>query len=122
MFSLRAEIKIPKHAKNYSKTTLKLLYAKNGSEWHLTLEKWQVFEKWEIRPLCKGLCKMVNLGVQIQLPKTCEKRLYNHVRVVLCKKKNIQDTLNLKNNTILKIGKIGVEAKAIALSECLVWV
>ena len=47
------------------------------------LENWQ---KW---PLGKGysLCKMVTLGQKIKLLKTCEKRLYNHIIVVLCKKR-----------------------------------
>ena len=58
--------------------------------------------------------KIVYLGLQLQLPKTCEKRLYNYFRVDLSKK-NIQDTLYLKNKTILKVGKIGHEAKALPL-------
>ena len=37
---------------------------------------------------CKGyrLCKIVSLGQKLKWPKTCEKRFYKHVRVVLCKK------------------------------------
>ena len=38
--------------------------------------------------MCKGyrLCKMVSLAQKFKWPKTCEKRFYKHVRVVLCKK------------------------------------
>ena len=54
------------------------------------LENWQ---KWA---LGKGysLCKMVALGQKIKLLKTCEKRLYNHIIVVLCKKR-IKKTSNI---------------------------
>ena len=40
------------------------------------------------------LCKMVTLGQKIKLLKTCEKRLYNHIIVVLCKKR-IEKTANI---------------------------
>ena len=29
---------------------------------------------------------MVSLGQKLKWPKTCEKRFYEHIRVVLCKK------------------------------------
>ena len=32
-------------------------------------------------------CKILSLGQKIKLPQTCEKRLYKHIRVVLCKKR-----------------------------------
>ena len=37
---------------------------------------------------CKGysLCKMVNFGRKLKMPKTCEKRFYKNNRVILCKK------------------------------------
>ena len=55
------------------------------------LRKHQIFEKWddfENRPSCKGysLGKMVSLGQKLKFRKTCEKRFFNHIRVVLCKK------------------------------------
>ena len=39
-------------------------------------------------PRRKGysLCKMVSLGQKLKIPKRCEKRLYDHNRVVVCKK------------------------------------
>ena len=37
-------------------------------------------EKW-------SLCKMVNLGQKMKLPKTCQKRLYERITDVLCKKR-----------------------------------
>ena len=65
-------------------------------------------------PLSKGysLCIMVSLTQKLKMPKTCEKRLYLHVIVVLylirlekiyySRKKNYS-----RNETILKIGKNG---------------
>ena len=32
-------------------------------------------------------CKILSLGQKIKLPKTCEKRFYKHIKVVLCKKR-----------------------------------
>ena len=31
-------------------------------------------------------CKMVSLGQKLKMPKRCEKWLYDHIRVVMCKK------------------------------------
>ena len=49
-------------------------------------------KKW---PLCKGssLCKMVSFRQKIKLPKTCGKRLYKYITVVLCKKR-MEETAN----------------------------
>ena len=54
-------------------------------------KKKHIFVKWdhfENRPACKGyrLCKMVSFAQKLKWPKTCEKRFYKRVRVVLCEK------------------------------------
>ena len=59
-----------------------------------------MFEKWddfENRPSCKGysLCKIVSLVKNLKFKKTCKKRFFNHVRVVLCKK-TIEKTPNVR--------------------------
>ena len=48
-------------------------------------------------PRRKGysLCKMVSLGQKLKMPKKCEKRLYEHIRVVVCKKQ-LQKTPNIQ--------------------------
>ena len=48
-------------------------------------------------PQCKrySLCKILSLGPEIKLPKTCEKRFYKHIRVVPCKKR-LQKTANIR--------------------------
>ena len=64
------------------------------------LREHQIFEKrddFENRPSCKGysLCKIVSLGQKLKLKKTCEKRFFNDVRVVLCKKP-LEKTPNIR--------------------------
>ena len=60
-------------AKNDSRITLELFYAKTGSRKHPILKKWQVFKKWQKR--------------------SYEKLFLNHIRVVLCKKRIEQHLL-----------------------------
>ena len=86
-----------KHAKNVSTNTLKLFYAKNGSKKQLIFEKWEHFENCQKWSQCKGYspCKILSLGQKIKLPKTCEKRFYKHITVVLCKKR-LEKTANIR--------------------------
>ena len=85
-----------KHAIKDSTSTLDLFYAKNGSKKQLIFEKWDHFENWQKWPQCKGssLCKMVSLVQKLKMPKTCHKRLYKHIRLVLCKKR-LQKAANI---------------------------
>ena len=65
--------------------------AENRSKKHQIFEKWDDFEN---RPSCKGyspcegfsLCKMVRLGENFKMRKTCQKPFGKNLRVVLCKK------------------------------------
>ena len=34
-----------------------------------------------------SLCKMVGLGQKLKMPKPCDRRIYKHIRLVLCKKR-----------------------------------
>ena len=69
---------------------------KMASEKQLMFEKWKLFENGQKWPQCKGYspCKILSLGQKIKLPKTCEKRFWKHIRVVLCKK-GLQKTANI---------------------------
>ena len=69
---------------------------KNGSKKQLIFEKIDHFENWQKGPQCKGysFCKMVSLGPKLKMPKTCDKRLYKHIRLVLCKKR-LQKAANI---------------------------
>ena len=65
---------------------------------------------------------MVGLGPKLKMPKTCDKRLYKHITLVLCKKR-LQKTANIrKMRPFSKIGKNGHNAKAIAFAKWSVWV
>ena len=79
------------------------------------------------------LCKMVSLGHIFELPKTCEKRFYNHIRVVLWKKplektpsiQGMRRCCSVQNNCTTKtkhsrnetISKISHLARAIAFER-----
>ena len=82
--------------KNDSTITLELLYAKNGWKKNLILEKREHFENSQNWPRGKGyrLCKIATLGQKLKMPKTCEKRFYSHIRVVVCKKR-LEKTPNI---------------------------
>ena len=109
-----------KRGKNDSATTLGLFCAKNQWKKHQIFEKWDHFEN---LPSCKGyrLGKMVSLGQNFKWPKTCEKRFYKHVRVVLCKKPLEKRNKYSRNETILKILQDHL-GKAIDFAKGSVWV
>ena len=69
---------------------------KNGSKKQITFEKLDHFENCQKWPHCKGysVCKMVTLGQKLKMPKTCDKRLYKHIRLFLCKKR-LQKATNI---------------------------
>ena len=67
-------------------------------------------------------CKMVSLGQKLQMPKRCEKRSYDHIRVVVSKKVLKITPNTVKNERILKMAKIGHYAWALADGKWLVWV
>ena len=54
------------------------------------IRKKEHFDIGQVWPRRKGysLCKMVSLGQKLKMPKRCEKRLYEHIRVVVCKNRS----------------------------------
>ena len=118
-------LKCQKHAKTDSIRTLELFCAKSPLKKHQIFEKWDQFEN---RPCCKGygpckdysLCKMVSLGQKFKMPKTCEKRFYKNIRVVMRKKNRSKKHQYLRHKTILKIAHLAnsiAHAKAIAFTK-----
>ena len=83
--------------KNDSTITLELMYAENRSKKHLIFEKREHFENSHNWPRCKGyiLCKIATLSQKLKMPKTCERRFYNHIRAVVCKKP-LEKTPNIR--------------------------
>ena len=81
------------NCENNGKTAVEAHYScimqKTAPKKKLIFEKWDHFKNWQKWPQCKGysLCKMVSLSQKLKMPKTCDKRLYKHIRPVLCKKR-----------------------------------
>ena len=119
--------------KNDSTITLELLFAKNGSKKQLIFEKLEHFENSQNWPRGKGyrLCKIATLGRKLKMPKTSEKRFYNHIRVVVCKKRlkqhiilekwehfeNSQNWPRGKGYRLCKIATLGQKLKMPKTSE-----
>ena len=103
MVSLGQKLKMPKRRETDSTTTLKLLCEKNCSRKHLIFGKWQHFENDQSWPRCMGYSprKMVSLGQKLKMPKRCEKRFYDHITVVLCKKP-LQKTIIIRKMTAFR--------------------
>ena len=118
MVSLGQNFKSPKMCEKRFYKHVRVVLCKKPLEKHQIFEKWDQFQN---RPPCKGyrLSKMVSLGEKLKWLKTCQKRFYKHVRVVLCKKTAAKNTKYSRNETILKIGHL---AKAIDLPKWSVWV
>ena len=70
---------------------------KKRLEKNLRFEKWDNNENGEKRPLCMAysLWKMVSLGQKLKSRKICEKRLFKHNTVVVCKKR-LEKTFNIR--------------------------
>ena len=94
-----------KIAKNMRKAAVEAYYScfmqKTAPKKQLIFEKLDHFENWQKWPQCKGysLCKMVSLAQKLKMPKTCDKRLYKHIRLVLCKKR-LQKAANIWEMTL----------------------
>ena len=65
-----------------------MFYEKNFSKKQLIFEKWENFESGQKWPQCKGYrpWKILSFRQKIKLLKTCEKHVYKHIKVLLCKK------------------------------------
>ena len=71
---------------------------KNRFNNDLKINKKVDFKNWKKWPPCKdySLCKMVSLAQKLKLLKTCEKRLYKLIRMVLRKKPRQERANNQK--------------------------
>ena len=100
MVSLGQKLKMLKRCENDSMTTLKLLCENINAAKHLIFEKWQHFENGKNWLICMGYspCKMVSFGQKLKMPKRSQKRLYDHIKVVVYKKP-LQKTPNIRKMT-----------------------
>ena len=122
ILSLAQKIKLPKTCERRLYNHIRAVLCKKRLEKTAHIRKMRVFWKW---PQCKGYspCKILSLGQKIKLPKTCEKRLYKHTRVVLCKK-GLEKTANIrKMRAFWKWPKIAtMQSLYIAYAKYSVWV
>ena len=97
MVSLGQKLKVPKRYEKRLYKHIRIVLCKKRLEKQLIFQKWEDFENWHKWPLGKGysLCKMVSLGQKLKVPKTYEKRLYKHIRIVLYKKQ-LEKTANVR--------------------------
>ena len=118
-----------KHVKIDSASLLEIFRANSRSKNTQIFQKWDDFEN---RPSCKvyslcmgySLCKILILGQKLKLPKTCQNRFCNLIRIILRKKPLEKNTKYSRNKTILKIGppaKSIAFAWAIAFAKYLIW-
>ena len=64
-----------------------------------------------------GFAKLSVWFKNLKLPKTCQKRLQRHVKVVLCKKRPQNPPKYSRNDKFAKMAKIGHNTKAIGLAK-----
>ena len=97
MVSFRQKIKLPKTCGKRLYKHITVVLCKKRMEETANNRKMRRFWKLKKWPLCKGysLCKMVSFRQKIKLPKTCGKRIYKHIKVVLCKKR-MEQTANIR--------------------------
>lgn len=89
-----------KGVKNVSRSTLELFFAKNELKNTQYLKSKNFVRNSQNWPQFNGyrLSKMVSFAQKLSLLKTCQKRLYRHIRVVLCKKR-FQKRSNIRERT-----------------------
>ena len=75
-----------KYARTVYTNTLVLFYLKKRLEKTANIRKMRAFRKGLKMATMQRPCKIFSLGQKIKLPETFEKRFYNHIRVVPCKR------------------------------------
>ena len=99
MVSLGQKLKMPKRWEKLFYGHITVFVCKNPlQKTPIIFEKWQRFENGQNWPQCMGYspCKMVSLVHKLKMPKRCEKRFLDLITVVVCKKKTLQKTPNIR--------------------------
>ena len=84
--------------KNLSKTSLRLFYAKKAAPKTPNNKFSKISKTSHYARAIYSLSKMVSLGQTFNQPKTCQKQLQNHIKVLL-RKKRLQKPLNTRKMT-----------------------
>ena len=109
IISLNQKLKMPRRCKQLLFDYIRVVMCKkNRSKKHLIFEKWEHFENGKNWPRRKGysLCKMVSLAQKLKMPKRCEKRFYDHIRVAVCKKPLLKTPNTRKMRAFWKWSKL----------------
>jgi len=85
---LGQKIKLPKTCRKRFYKHIKVVLCKKRLEKAANIRKMRAFKNDQKGPQSKGYSpsKILSMGQKIKLPKTCEKRFYKHIEVVLCKR------------------------------------
>ena len=111
MVSLGQKIKLLKTCEKWLYNQIIVVVCKKRIEKTANIREMRGFWKLAEMATRQSLCKMVSLGQKIKLLKTCEKRLYNHIIVVLCKKR-IEKTANIREmKGFWKLAKMATRQK-----------
>ena len=98
MVSLGQKLKMPKTCDKRLYKHITVVLCKKRLQKTANIRKIRPFWKLAKMPTMQRLwpfCKMVSLGQKLKMPKTCDKRLYKHITVVLCKKR-LKKTANIR--------------------------
>ena len=100
MVSMGQKLKMPKRCEKVLYDYNKLVGCIKPLQNTSNFEKRQDFKNGRKLPRCMGysLCKIVSLGQKLKIPKRCEKRLYDHIKLDVCKKP-LQKTPNISKMT-----------------------
>ena len=87
MISVGQKLKVPKRCEKRLYDHIRADVCKKLLQKHLRFEKWEHYKNGQTSTWRKGykLSKMVRLGQKLKIPRRCEKRLYDLIRVVFCK-------------------------------------
>ena len=88
MVSLGQKLKMPKRCQKRFYDHIRAVVLKKPLLKTPNIGILRAFGDGENWPPRKGysLCKMISLGQKLKMPKRCQKRFYDHIKVVVCKK------------------------------------
>ena len=107
MVSLGQKLKIRRRCEKQLYDHIRVVVYRKPLQKHLIFEKREHYLNGQNWPRCMSYspCKIVSLGQKLKMPKTCEKGIEDHIRVVVCKilgnlelfcaKNRLKETLNI---------------------------
>ena len=89
-------MKMPKRCEKRLYKHIKVVLCKKRLEKKANIRKMRAFSKLQEMATMQAFspCKILSFGQKLNMPKRCEKRLCNHFKVALCKKRLEKTTYN----------------------------